>query len=383
MRARLLGIGVVLMAVGYCAGEGGGGLGVRDADGAEAEKGMVLVPQSAVAPLPEGLGAEEKRDIDVFRRASSSVVHITNIGLARDFFTFDVFEIPQGTGSGFVWDKRGHVVTNYHVIEGGRRFSVRLGDQSEFDAEVVGAAPEKDLAVLRIEAPAERLAPVAPGRSRDLAVGQRVLAIGNPFGLDQTLTVGVVSALGREITSPAGRRIRDVIQTDAAINPGNSGGPLLDSSGRLIGVNATIRSPSGASAGIGFAIPVDTVARIVPQLISRGKTVQPGIGIRTSVAVENYLRRNGIEGVAVLGVADGSPAEKADLRAWRITRSGRIVETGDVIVAVDGKPIETLDDLQDAFEAAGVGAEVRLTVLRGKSKKDVRVRLASLEAQEN
>jgi S1-C subfamily serine protease len=333
--------------------------------------------ETALPALPEGLTGEEKRDIDVFRRATASVVFITSIAVQRDLFSFDELAIPQGTGSGFVWDKKGHIVTNFHVIREGDRFSVTLADQSQWDAKVVGAAPEKDVAVIRIDAPAERLVPLAVGHSGTLAVGQRVLAVGNPFGLDHSLTVGVVSALGRELGSPTGRRIRDVIQTDAAINPGNSGGPLLDSSGRLIGVNTAIYSPSGASSGIGFAIPVDTVARLVPQLVETGRVVVPGIGVQVSPTLDHYAKRAGVEGVVVYEVAPGSPADKAGLEGVRVGPR-RSVVLGDVIVAVDGKAVRSQDDLADAFEAAGPGHEVTLTVEREHARREVKVTLAAL-----
>src|SRR5512132_4357726 len=329
----------------------------------------------AVEPIPEGLTAEERRDIEVFRRAQVAVVFITTLSTRRDFFGFDIQQIPQGTGSGFVWDRDGHIVTNFHVIQAGDAFAVTLADQSEWEATVVGIAPEKDLAVLRIKAPRQRLTPLTRGVSRTLLVGQRVLAVGNPFGLDHSLTVGVVSALGRELRSPNGRRIRDVIQTDAAINPGNSGGPLLDSSGRLIGVNAAIYSPSGASAGIGFAVPVDTVSRLVPQLIARGRAVQVGIGI--TFIPERYNARLGIEGVGIAEVAPGGPGARAGLEGARVTESGRVV-LGDRIVAIDGKPVRDEDDVRDAFEAAGVGAELRITVARRQQRRDVRVRLVQI-----
>jgi S1-C subfamily serine protease len=316
------------------------------------------------------------RTLEAVRRAADSVVYITNIARRRDFFTLDVFEAPQGSGSGFVWDQEGHLVTNFHVIEGGSRFSVVLADQSEWDAEVVGAAPDKDLAVLRIAAAREHLPPLPLGRSADLVVGQQVLAIGNPFGLDHTLTVGVVSALGRELRSPGGRLIRDVIQTDAAINPGNSGGPLLDSAGRLIGINAAIFSPSGASAGIGFAVPVDAVRELVPQLIARGRPIQPGIGIQA--LAENYTRRLGVEGVVIQGVQDDSPAERAGLEGMRSSDRGGYV-LGDIIVAVDGTPVAGLDDMVDAFEAKAVGERVRLTVERDGERREVDVELVELE----
>jgi len=267
------------------------------------------------------LTAEEARNIEIFRRASVSVVYITNVAVRRDFF-FDVLQIPQGSGTGFFWDREGHVVTNYHVVEGANRISITLADQSSWDAELIGVAPEHDLAVLKIAAPAERLVPLAVGHSSDLLVGRQVLAVGNPFGLDQSLTVGVISALGRELQSPAGRTIRDVIQTDAAINPGNSGGPLLDSKGRLIGVNTAIYSPSGASAGIGFAVPADTVRRLVPQLISFGKPIEPGIdGVQWLSA---YLAsRSGIQGAVVQFVEPQSYGDRLGLAGIRATRSGR------------------------------------------------------------
>jgi S1-C subfamily serine protease len=331
---------------------------------------------AAEMPLPDGLGADEKRDIEVFRRARPSVVFITSLALRRDLFTFDVQQIPQGTGTGIVWDRQGHVVTNFHVIQEGNAFSVTLADQSEWEARVVGIAPEKDLAVLRVKTPADRLVPIQRGTSRNLVVGQKVLAVGNPFGLDHTLTVGVLSALGRELRSPSGRRIRDVIQTDAAINPGNSGGPLLDSSGRLIGVNAAIYSPSGAFAGIGFAVPVDTVSRLIPQLIAHGRAVQPGIG--AALIPDHVAVQLGIDGVAIAEVTPGSPAARAGLQGARITRGRRVV-LGDRITAVDGRAVRSEDDLQDAFEAAGVGKAVTLSVVRDGARRDVKVTLVATE----
>jgi S1-C subfamily serine protease len=353
-------------------------VGAVTACGGAAAPAPASAPASAPeTPLPDGLSAEERRDIDVFRRASASVVFITNYTRQVDFFSFDAVEAPAGTGSGFVWDREGHIVTNFHVIEDGTKFSVTLGD-AEYDATLVGAAPDKDLAVLKVDAPAGRLAPLVIGRSRDLVVGQRVLAVGNPFGFDHTLTTGVVSGLGRELRSPSGRRIRDVIQTDAAINPGNSGGPLLDSSGRLIGINSAIYSPSGASAGISFAVPVDTVSRLLPQLIRYGRIKQPGIA-GVSLVSDAIARSNGIEGVAIYQVDEGSPSDQAGLTGVTLTRSRR-PRLGDVIVAVDGKKVQSQQDLFDAFEAAGVGATVRLSVTDGRTDKqrEVRVKLNDL-----
>jgi S1-C subfamily serine protease len=385
MKVRYLLLILLVFGVGFAAGQGVPDSLKRDrrepasrepAAPPARDPGMVLVPAASLAPLPEGLSSEERRDIDVFRRASVSVVFITTLALRRDLFTFDVQQIPQGTGSGFVWDRQGHIVTNFHVVQEGDAFAVTLSDQSQWEAKVVGAAPDKDLAVIRIRAPADRLNPLTPGVSRSLLVGQRVLAVGNPFGLDHSLTVGVVSALGRELRSPNGRRIRDVIQTDAAINPGNSGGPLLDSTGRLVGVNSAIYSPSGASAGIGFAVPVDTVSRLVPQLIARGRAVQAGIG--ASFIPDRYNPQLGIDGVAFAEVNPNGPAARAGLAGAQLLR-GRRVLLGDRIVAVDGKPVRSEDDVRDAFEAAGVGGTVTLTVAREASRREVRVQLVQVD----
>ncbi len=335
-------------------------------------------PQQVVLPpIPPELTPSEVRDIEVFRRASNSVVFITSIALQRDFFSFDVQQIPQGTGTGFVWDDQGHIVTNFHVIAQGTIFQVALADQSEWEGTVVGKAPEKDVAVLKISAPKERLTPLPVGKSSELLVGQRVLAVGNPFGLDHSLTVGVVSAVGRELSSPNGRTIRDVIQTDAAINPGNSGGPLLDSSGRLIGVNTAIYSPSGTSAGIGFAIPVDTVHRLVPQLITNGRASVAGIGIQVHPALERYARQAGIEGVIVYGIAEGSPAAKAGLEGIRAVR-GRRITPGDIIIAAEGKPVRSYEALLDTFDRVGEGKEVTLTVVRDGKERQVRVTIVAM-----
>lgn len=335
-----------------------------------------VVARPIAKPLPTGLSEDEKRDIEVFRRASASVCYITTVALRRDFFTMDVFEMPQGSGSGFVWDSEGHLVTNYHVISDGQRVRVTLADQSEWDAEAVGVAPDKDVAVLKIDAPPQHLVPLPLGVSGNLAVGQRVLAIGNPFGLDHTLTIGVVSALGRELRSPSDRIIRDVIQTDAAINPGNSGGPLLDSSGRLVGVNTAIYSPSGASAGIGFAVPVDTVSRLVPQLIAHGKPVQPGIGV--ALLPDTWTARFGVDGVPIRAVSPGGPAARAGLQALSVTASGRVL-IRDRIVAVNDVAVASVDDLLHVFESEGVGATVTLTVANDDRRRKVSLTLVAVD----
>ena len=324
----------------------------------------------AVAPRGP-LGADEKANIALFKSASPSVVHITTLEYARDIFSFDVMQIPRGTGSGFIWDEQGRIVTNFHVIQDANAATITLHDQSTWKARLVGAFPDRDLAVLQIDALQEKLKPIPIGASRDLVVGQRVYAIGNPFGLDQTLTTGIISALNREIESVTQRKIRGVIQTDAAINPGNSGGPLLDSAGRLIGVNTMIYSPSGASAGVGFAIPVDEINRIVPRLIRDGKFERPVLGVQ--YAPGQFLEALGIKkGVAVLGVAQSGPAKIAGLKPFTRDAFGSIV-IGDVIVALDDRPVDNLDELFESLEAHQAGDTVSLTVLRGK--KQVRQKL--------
>jgi S1-C subfamily serine protease len=316
------------------------------------------------AVTPRGpLAADELAQIDLFKKTSPSVVHITSLGVQRDMFSMNVQQVPRGTGTGFVWDNQGHIVTNYHVIQGANGARVTLADQSTYDAQMVGFFPDRDLAVLRIEAPKEKLPPIALGSSRDLQVGQRVYAIGNPFGLDQTLTLGIVSALGREIESFNSRTIKGVIQTDAAINPGNSGGPLLDSAGRLIGVNTQIASPSGASAGIGFSIPVDEVNRIVPRLIRDGRFVRPAIGV--SAAPANLHRALNLpKGVAIVQVGSGTPAAKAGLQPFRRGNRGEVVQ-GDVITAINDEPVGDLDEMLTALEKRQPGESVTLTVWRG------------------
>jgi S1-C subfamily serine protease len=322
------------------------------------------VPPPEVIPIPVtargDLAADEQSTIALFRAASPAVVYITNIEVRRNLFSLNIHEIPKGTGSGFIWDKQGRVVTNYHVIESASRVEVTLADRSTWPAILVGVAPDKDLAVLQISAPAEKLYPLPIGESHNLLVGQKVFAIGNPFGLDQTLTSGIVSAIGREIQSATGRTIKGVIQTDAAINPGNSGGPLLDSAGRLIGVNTAIYSPSGGSAGIGFAVPVDEVSEVIPEIIKHGRLIRPGLGI--SVADDQIARRVGVTGVLVMNVQRGSSAEEAGLRGTR--QIGGEIVLGDVILAVDGRKVSSYDDLRNAMDSYKVGDTVVLTIER-------------------
>jgi S1-C subfamily serine protease len=322
----------------------------------------------AVSPRGE-FSPAEKSTIALFRQASPGVVNITAIGVQRDLFTLNLHQIPQGTGSGFVWDTNGNIITNFHVIQNASAAQVTLADQSSWKAQLVGVAPDKDLAVLRIDAPAKRLHPIPIGTSKDLQVGQSVFAIGNPFGLDQTLTTGVISALNREIDSVTRRPIQGVIQSDAAINPGNSGGPLLDSAGRLIGVNTAIFSPSGVSAGIGFAIPVDTVNRLVPELIRSGKIIRPGLGVQLDERNEQITQKLGVKGVLVVDVVRGGAAAKAGIQPTRRDAEGRL-RLGDIITAVDGQKVESPNDLYLALEKYKVGDAVNLTLLRdGKSVK--------------
>ncbi len=328
------------------------------------------------AVTPRGdLAADEQATVKLFRQASLSVVYITTVALRRDFFNLNLSEIPQGSGSGFIWDQEGHVITNFHVIQDASRAKITLADQSVWDAQLVGAAPDKDLVVLYIDAPKNRLNPLAIGTSSDLLVGQKVFAIGNPFGLDQTLTTGIISALGREITSVSNRTITGVIQTDAAINPGNSGGPLLDSAGRLIGVNTAIYSPSGSSAGIGFAVPVNTVNRVVPQLIRHGRVIRPGLGVR--VADDAAARRLELPGVLILRIEAGGGARAAGLRGTRRNASGRWI-LGDVIVGLESERVETSDDLLNALEKHQVGDTIQVEILRGDERLSVPVRLQAM-----
>ncbi|XP_010502800.1 PREDICTED: protease Do-like 1, chloroplastic [Camelina sativa] len=326
-----------------------------------------------VVSTPRKLQTDELATVRLFQENTPSVVYITNLAVRQDAFTLDVLEVPQGSGSGFVWDKQGHIVTNYHVIRGASDLRVTLADQSTFDAKVVGFDQDKDVAVLRIDAPKDKLRPIPVGVSADLLVGQKVFAIGNPFGLDHTLTTGVISGLRREISSAAtGRPIQDVIQTDAAINPGNSGGPLLDSSGTLIGINTAIYSPSGASSGVGFSIPVDTVGGIVDQLVRFGKVTRPILGIK--FAPDQSVEQLGVSGVLVLDAPPSGPAGKAGLQSTKRDGYGRLV-LGDIITSVNGTKVSNGSDLYRILDQCKVGDEVTVEVLRGDHKEKISVTL--------
>ena len=319
---------------------------------------------------------DEQNSTEIFSKASPAVVFVTNTALRRSYFSLNVEEIPRGAGTGFVWDDSGLIVTNFHVIAGAHKLTFTLQDRSEYEAEIIGLAPEKDLAVLRIENPPDSLATLPLGDSSELTVGRKVLAIGNPFGLDTTLTTGIVSAVGREIPAPGNRRIRGVIQTDAAINPGNSGGPLLNSLGQLVGVNTAIYSPSGASAGIGFAIPVNTVKEVVPQLISYGRILRPIIGVE--LASDAWLRRYRIEGVPVVHVYPGLPAADAGMTGAHRGPRGEIV-LGDIITHVDDNRVRNNGDFLDAMEKLDPGDTVTIATRRGEESKTFEIRVIESE----
>ena len=320
------------------------------------------------------LAADEKATIELFEKSRDCVVFITTKSLVRDFWTRNVFTVPRGTGSGFIWDDAGHVITNFHVIQGASEATVKLSDGTDYKAGLVGASPAHDIAVLKIGVGFKRPPPVPLGTSHDLKVGQKVFAIGNPFGLDWTLTTGIVSALDRSLSGETGT-IEHLIQTDAAINPGNSGGPLLDSAGRLIGITTAIYSPSGASAGIGFAVPVDTVNRVVPQLIRHGKYIQPGLGLELDDRINERLKAIlHVNGIVILRMAQGSAAERAGLKGAKVTREGDVIP-GDIIVAVGGKPIETVGKLIARLDEYKVGDLVKVTVLRDGKSTDIDVTL--------
>ena len=347
---------------------------------------IVATPTPLPPAVHQGVDIEEQLVINVYERVSPAVVNVTSRDYTYDFF-FNV--VPQeGTGSGFVYDEGGHIVTNYHVVKGAEEMEVTLADETQVPAQMVGVDPSNDLAVIRIEVPPEKLHPVELGESRALRVGQRVIAIGNPFGFQGTLTTGIISSLGRVIESPDERFIGEIIQTDAAINPGNSGGPLLDSHGKVIGVNTAIFSPSRASAGIGFAIPVETVKRVVPELIAKGRYPHPWLGVETfDITPERArsLREGGIaisvdRGALVVGVYRGSPAHQVGLQGGtQRVRLGNLILPvgGDTIIAIDGVEIEEGQDLTVHLETrTKVGQVIRVTMVRDGQERTVEVQLA-------
>ena len=337
-----------------------------------ASHGAALAQPRAVGPRGE-LDLEERANIALFERARDSVVYISTRQQVRDIWSRNVYSVPRGTGSGFVWDDAGHVVTNFHVIQGASGATVRLADGRDHPAALIGVSPAHDIAVLRITVKVKPPPPVPLGTSDDLRVGQKVYAIGNPFGLDWSLTTGIVSALDRSLPTESGINIEHLIQTDAAINPGNSGGPLLDTAGRLIGMNTAIYSPTGASAGIGFAVPADTINRVVPQLIRTGKYARPVLGVEADEGVNQRLARVlKTRGVVILKVTPNSAAAKAGLRAATVAPDGSLTP-GDIIVEIQGQPVDGVGKLVGRLDDFKVGDTVRLTVLRGGKRMEVAV----------
>jgi len=332
------------------------------------------VPQRVITARGD-LAADEKSTIELFEKSKDTVVFITTRQQVIDFWTRNVSTVQRGSGSGFIWDEAGHVITNFHVIEGASEAWVKLADGRDYRAGLVGASPQHDIAVLKIGVGFKRPPAVPIGTSSDLKVGQKVYAIGNPFGLDWTLTNGIVSALDRSLGGDNRTVIEHLIQTDAAINPGNSGGPLLDSAGRLIGINTAIYSPSGASAGIGFAVPVDTIMRVVPQIIKNGKYISPSLGIEVHEGINRRIASlMKVEGVAVLRINPGSSAEAAGLQAALIYRDGRITP-GDIIVEVNDKKVESVGKLLARLDDFKIGDTVRLSILREDKKMEVKILL--------
>jgi S1-C subfamily serine protease len=341
----------------------------------------VVLANAAPRPItPRGpLTPEEKSNIAVFESAKASVVYISTSERVMDYWTLNVQTVPYGTGSGFIWDTEGHVVTNLHVVAGAAEATVRLSDGKDYPATLIGLSKAHDMAVLLIQIPTKSAAPIPIGTSHDLQAGQKVYAIGNPFGLDWTLTTGIVSALDRSLTGENGVLIQHLIQTDAAINPGNSGGPLLDSAGRLIGMNTAIYSPSGASAGVGFAVPVDMINRVVPELIAKGFYSSPSLGVQTNESLSRSIARQlGVTGAAILKVKPGGPAEKAGLQGARLGRRNTVYP-GDVILTLDGKEVDSVARLLALLDDHKAGEVVQLTVWRDGKKIHVPVTLRNGE----
>lgn len=319
----------------------------------------------------------ESKTIDIYRTVVPSTVNVSNIVLARNFFYGEV-EVPQGAGSGFVWDDQGHIVTNFHVVQGGTTFVVTFhNDPKQYKAKIVGTAPDKDIAVLKLEEKPAKLVPIPIGSSKDLQVGQYSFAIGSPFGLDYTLTTGVISALGRKIDGIGGVKINDMIQTDAAINMGNSGGPLLNSSSNLIGMNTVIFSTSGSSAGLGFAVPVDTIKIIVPQLIRHGKITRPGLGI--GIVPESMKQRmiKSTKGLIISYIDEKGGAAEAGLKGMTQDQYGRIY-IGDVILSVEEQTVNNLDDIYQVLEKKKIGDTVSVKYSRSGKILTAKVKLKAL-----
>jgi S1-C subfamily serine protease len=338
-----------------------------------------LLALTLQAPAQTALLEVERKTIEIYREALPAVVNVSNLKVARNFFQGEV-EVPQGAGSGFVWDSQGHIVTNFHVVQGGNSFVITFhNDPKKYAATLVGAEPKKDTAVLKLKEMPKTLQPIKVGTSKQLAVGQMTFAIGSPFGLEHSLTTGIVSAIGRKIDGIGGVKIHDMIQTDASINMGNSGGPLLDSAGALIGMNTMIFSTSGSSAGLGFAVPVDTVKMIVPQLIQHGKIIRPGLGV--SILPDHMRERMQTdvkEGAIIAYVETNSPAGRAGLSGFSQDRATGRVYLGDVLLAINNKPVSSLDEIYHVLESYKIGESVRLRVWREGKTREVLVKLQAL-----
>jgi len=312
----------------------------------------------------QALFFDEQQTIKLFKDASPSVAYITTKVTMRDYWSRNVFSVPQGSGSGFIWDEQGHIVTNYHVIQNASEATIHFNNGKNYQASLVGASPQHDLAVLKIFTVFDKLKPIKVGTSSDLEVGQKTFAIGNPFGLDYTLTSGIISALDRTLQIEKNFAIEHLIQTDAAINPGNSGGPLLDSSGRLIGINTAIYSPSGAYAGIGFAVPIDTVNKVVSSIIQNGKYIRPTLGIVINDEINQMLKKEyGIDGVVVLDVKKGSSAESSGLQGVQKDSYNNMI-LGDIITSINGNKIISTPNLLNLLDEYNVGEKIEVTVLR-------------------
>jgi len=360
-------------AAGPAASAGGGGVQTAQPDAGK----TAAAAQDTQASGNSRLTEDERNTIEIVRKTRNSVVYITNLQYVRDFFYSSDQPVARGSGTGFVWDDEGHLVTNFHVIDEGDKFMVSLPDQRQVEATLIGRDATKDIAVLKLGQRVAGLAPVTIGTSRDLQVGQKVIAVGNPFGFDHTVTTGIVSALGRSMLGAGDVTIRDMIQTDASINPGNSGGPLLNSSGELIGMNTMIASPSGASSGVGFAVPVDTIGKIVPQIIRFGKVTRPDIG-GVQFVRDEIARRAGLEGAVVLQVSRGSQAYELGLRGLTRDNYGRLL-VRDVVTGIDSKKIGSWDDLFSALDGYRIGDTVTLTLEREGKARRVAIQLTGTD----
>jgi len=367
----VIGITALILGLGL-AGIAGTACGQTSSSGRPTAAATAAAQADPQDQILAKLTEDERNTIDIVKKNKNSVVYVTNIQLVRDFWYGSEEKMPRGSGSGFMWDDQGHIVTNFHVIEDGVEFLVTLPNQEQRQAKLVGKEESRDIAVLKLEGNTSGLFPITPGTSKDLLVGQKVVAIGNPFGFDYTVTKGIVSALGRKILGAGGVSIPNMIQTDASINPGNSGGPLLNSSGELIGMNTMIVSPSGASSGVGFAVPVDIIKKTVPELIRFGKVQHPGLGV--TFLPEQYARRADVQGVVIMVVETNSAAYEAGLRGMSRDRYGRTY-VNDVITAVDKTPVKSYDDLFSALENYKIGDSVTLTVLRSEKSRPVKIQL--------